>query len=162
MSRIQETKPKRRQEQKKKVMHPWEPSEDSLLLAAIEKYGESNWAEIAECIPNRNRKQCKERYINNLMHKNNKRPWTVEEDEIILSKRLEFGNKWSKIAPFLVERSPNNVKNRFFGHLKKFVDGEESKEEHSSHVSFSSVLDHQNLSVFTPVDRSVYVVDFFC
>ena len=154
-----EKKPRRITEQKKKVMHPWDESEDNLLLSAIAKYGE-NWSEIAECIPNRNRKQCKERYINNLMHKNNKRPWTQEEDEIILSKRLEYGNKWSKIALFLTERSPNNVKNRYFGHLKKFVEHDLSHENNDSIVSGS--VEHLHMSVFTPVDRSTYMVLTTC
>ena len=162
MNKIIEKKPRRITDHKKKVMHPWDTTEDTLLLNAIARYGENNWSEIAECLPNRNRKQCKERYINNLMHKNNKRPWTQEEDNIILSKRMEYGNKWSKISMFLIERSPNNVKNRFFGHLKKFVENEYSHDGVESSVVSGSSVEHSHLSVFTPVNKADYcVVTYF-
>jgi len=40
-------------------------------------------------------------------------PFTIEEDIIILEKRLKIGNKWSEIVKELQGRTENNVKNRF-------------------------------------------------
>ena len=40
-------------------------------------------------------------------------PFTVEEDLIILEKRLNIGNKWSEIIKDMEGRTENNVKNRF-------------------------------------------------
>jgi hypothetical protein len=40
-------------------------------------------------------------------------PFTIEEDLIILVKRLNIGNKWSEIIKDMQGRTENNVKNRF-------------------------------------------------
>ena len=40
-------------------------------------------------------------------------PFSIEEDLIILEKRLNIGNKWSEIIKDMQGRTENNVKNRF-------------------------------------------------
>ena len=40
MNKNTEKKPRRLPDHKKKVMHPWDSTEDTLLLNAIAKYGE--------------------------------------------------------------------------------------------------------------------------
>ena len=48
-------------------------------------------------------------------------PFSEEEDQILLAKQLELGNKWTKIASFLPGRPENSIKNRFnsFQHKKQ-------------------------------------------
>ncbi|KAM0853288.1 hypothetical protein ACQ4PT_051181 [Festuca glaucescens] len=47
------------------------------------------------------------------------RPFTAEEDEEIIRKQREFGNKWATIARHLRGRSDNAVKNRWNSTLRK-------------------------------------------
>ena len=61
----------------------------------------------------RNGKQCRERWVNFLNPNIRRDPFTVEEDLIILEKRLNIGNKWSEIIKDMEGRTENNVKNRF-------------------------------------------------
>ena len=39
--------------------------------------------------------------------------WTAEEDELIVQKQKEMGNKWSKISKMLLGRTENAVKVRW-------------------------------------------------
>jgi len=42
-----------------------------------------------------------------------KDPFSLNEDILILEKRLAIGNKWSEIIKEMPGRTENNVKNRF-------------------------------------------------
>lgn len=44
---------------------------------------------------------------------NSKRPWTPEEDEIIVKLRKTLGNKWTRIASHLDQRNATSVRNRW-------------------------------------------------
>lgn len=61
----------------------------------------------------RNGKQCRERWVNFLNPNIRRDPFTIEEDLIILVKRLNIGNKWSEIIKDMEGSTENNVKNRF-------------------------------------------------
>eukprot|EP01133_Synstelium_polycarpum_P016151 gene16151-19218_t len=50
-----------------------------------------------------------------------KRRWTIEEDQIIMDKRLELGNKWTAISHFLNGRTPTDIKNRWNNTLQHRV-----------------------------------------
>ncbi|ELP84905.1 transcription factor WEREWOLF, putative [Entamoeba invadens IP1] len=104
---------------KKKNTNLWTKEEDALLLATVEMCKKNDWKSVAENIPNRSRKQCRERYFNYLFDCGPKSPWTPEEDSIILKKQKEVGNKWTEISRLLPGRSPNSIKNRFFSYLAK-------------------------------------------
>ncbi|KAJ3444089.1 myb protein [Anaeramoeba flamelloides] len=91
----------------------WEEYEDMLLIEAVKKFETHSWTKIANLVPSRTAKQCRERWINqlnpDLVHGN----WTKEEDEIILKMRGQLGNKWSLIQKKLSRRSANAIKNRY-------------------------------------------------
>ncbi len=42
-----------------------------------------------------------------------KDPFSLDEDILILEKRMSIGNKWSEIIKLMPGRTENNVKNRF-------------------------------------------------
>ncbi|KAK8845665.1 hypothetical protein M9Y10_020583 [Tritrichomonas musculus] len=93
--------------------------EDNILKHVIQTLGIRNWSEVAKYLPGRSGRQCRDRYNNYLFKDISFRPWTNEEDEIIMRKYLIFGNHWSKISTFLDGRSGNNVKNRWHKYLSK-------------------------------------------
>jgi hypothetical protein len=45
-------------------------------------------------------------------------PWTESEDELLIAKMNELGSAWSSISQFFRGRSDNDVKNRWYSHLR--------------------------------------------
>ena len=91
----------------------WTPEEDRILTESIEQHGTSNWSLIANALPGRSGKQCRERWTNQLDPQLNRENWTPQEDALLLLNQQRFGNAWSKIMHFLPRRSCNSVKNRW-------------------------------------------------
>eukprot|EP00948_MAST-09A_sp_MAST-9A-sp1_P002090 g2090.t1 len=90
----------------------WTAKEDAILLQAIKQYGPKRWSTIAKYLPNRQGKQCRERWCNNLDPRLKRGPWGPQEEKILLAMHNADGNKWSKIARAL-NRTDNDVKNRW-------------------------------------------------
>lgn len=91
----------------------WTPEEDQLLIQSVTTHGTTNWTIVSHIIPGRSGKQCRERWLNQLNPELTKNTWTPEEDEILIQKQAQYGNKWSEISKFLPGRSGNNIKNRW-------------------------------------------------
>ena len=94
------------------VKGPWTKEEDEVIVSCM-KRGITKWAEIAQRVPGRLGKQCRERWFNHLNPDVKKGTWTKEEDEIMVKAQAEWGNAWTKIASLLPGRSENTVKNRW-------------------------------------------------
>ena len=140
------------QERKKKVN--WTKEEDMLLIKAVGDYNKRpSWKEVAKVVKTRTSKQCKQRYINNLMSNIKKGNWTKEEDEQLLSLQKQYGNQWAVISKIMVGRSPNTLKNRYFGHFirtNNISNSDESIKKSEEIASFKSA--------FKTVDPSLYEV----
>ncbi|KAK8857550.1 hypothetical protein M9Y10_015955 [Tritrichomonas musculus] len=93
--------------------------EDKRLSYLVEQYGTSNWELIASMMPLRNARQCRDRFRNYLSPKINLKKWTKEEDTLLISKYNELGPKWVQISQYFDGRSDNNLKNRWYTHLRK-------------------------------------------
>lgn len=98
----------------------WTKEEDKLVLKYVAMYGKHKWAEVAKGVPGRDRKQCRERYLNHLFPEVRKEAWTKDEDAAIVRLHGIYGNAWADIARCLCNgRSPNAVKNRWYSFLNK-------------------------------------------
>ncbi|CAD8115139.1 unnamed protein product [Paramecium sonneborni] len=92
--------------------------EDQLILDLVKKY-RRNWSKIAKFLPEKTSKQIRERFINKLNPQIIFKPFTDEEDQIIINAYKEIGSKWTKIQGLLVGRPENMIKNRFYSYLRQ-------------------------------------------
>ncbi|KAH0793086.1 Myb-like DNA-binding domain containing protein [Histomonas meleagridis] len=87
------------------------------------------WLAVALQIPGRTARQCRDRWTNYLSPQNKNAPWTVEEDNLLAQKYLELGSQWTIIAKYFDGRSENNVKNRWYTHIKHKLENQSKKIE---------------------------------
>lgn len=108
----------------KKRRRRWLNFEDELLRDNVQSFLDSHkpadenskvkipWNKIAQLIPNRNAKQCRDRW-QAMRNPNNKREWTMEDDLCLLRLQKRFSNRWVRIAAAFPDRNDNMVKSRF-------------------------------------------------
>ncbi|CAD8123777.1 unnamed protein product [Paramecium sonneborni] len=104
---------------------PWTDDEDKILKQLVNKYQNERlgWKKISQSLKkqgyNRNTKACRERFFNHLDNSYNK----SELSQIELDKLFELikihGNKWTCIAEELNHRTDQDIKNKFYAHVKK-------------------------------------------
>ena len=87
--------------------------EDEKLRKLVGQYGEDNWRIISSCMPSRNVRQCRERWLKYSSPNVCTSKWTQEEDYLLIQKRQELGPKWKDIAAFFHGRTDINIKSRF-------------------------------------------------
>ncbi|KAL4581601.1 hypothetical protein LXL04_006124 [Taraxacum kok-saghyz] len=95
------------------VKGQWNSEEDRLLVQLVKQYGDTKWSRIAEKLPGRIAKQCRDRWQNHLRPDITKDAWSEEEDKLLIAIHKEVGNKWSEIARRLPGRSENTIKNHW-------------------------------------------------
>jgi hypothetical protein len=106
----------------KRARNPWTPKEDAKLMELMKKYGQS-WAMISSMLEGRTGKQVRDRYLNKLRPNIKLGDWSAQEDELLVSLCKEIGNRWSLIASHLPGRTEGQVKNRYYSHIKKRLEG---------------------------------------
>jgi hypothetical protein len=95
--------------------------EDFRLRSLVDNLGLKNWDQIACFMGGRTARQCRDRFNNYLMESFQNKPWTPDEDAILLEQFHLIGPKWVEIGKMLHGRSGNNVKNRWHKHIKKLA-----------------------------------------
>jgi hypothetical protein len=97
-------------------LHPrckFTAAEDTALVDLVGEFGPNDWDTIASHLPGRNASQCRDRWLSYLSPDVTNGPWTVEEEQLLLRKHVEFGPRWRRISLFFVGRTEINVKSRF-------------------------------------------------
>jgi hypothetical protein len=98
----------------KKIKNKWRPDEDQQLHALVDQYG-TNWNKIASFFPDRNARQCRNRWNNYVNPILDFSPLTPKEKALLAQKVTEFttgiGIGWHKIASFFRNRSDAYLRN---------------------------------------------------
>lgn len=139
----------------------WNSIEDQALLNLVSVKGPKYWSVIARELNSlihnglhiRQGRQCRERWFNHVDPLLNKGQWTPEEDELLIEKQRELGNKWSEISKVIKGRNENAVKNRW----KSLANKKECCIS-SSAQSYSGDFD-DNCSIFGASDIEYYFSD---
>jgi hypothetical protein len=89
------------------------PDEDATLCLLVKQHGVHSWRLIGKLMPNRNSRQCRERYLNYLSPKLNQQAWDESEDNLLLTKYAKYGPRWMFLCKFFSNRTDQMLKNRF-------------------------------------------------
>ncbi|XWS17734.1 hypothetical protein CRYUN_Cryun33cG0092700 [Craigia yunnanensis] len=104
------------------VKGPWSKEEDEQIIELVNKFGPKKWSTIAQHLPGRIGKQCRERWHNHLNPSINKEAWTQEEELALIRAHQIFGNRWAELTKFLPGRTDNAIKNHWNSSVKKKLD----------------------------------------
>lgn len=91
----------------------WTAQEDATLGELVAAHGRSDWRRVAQGLPGRDRKRCRERFINHVDPARQQADWSCGEDQQVIELHSELGGRWAQIAQRMSGRSPGDIKNRF-------------------------------------------------
>ncbi|KAH9608066.1 hypothetical protein KSS87_021863 [Heliosperma pusillum] len=127
------------------IKGPWSKEEDEIIVQLVKKYGPKKWSTIAQHLPGRIGKQCRERcgdseetqaselwgsrevvgsqwWHNHLNPGIKKEAWTQEEELVLIHAHQLYGNKWAELTKYLPGRTDNSIKNHWNSSVKKKLD----------------------------------------
>jgi hypothetical protein len=88
-------------------------AEDENLAKIVAELGSDDWQQVARLMPDRNARQCRDRWVNYLSPEVANGPWTAAEEQLLVDKYKEFGAVWRHIATFFPARTDINIKSRW-------------------------------------------------
>jgi hypothetical protein len=94
------------------------PEEDAIIIHSVYINRCGGWETIARRLSCRTARQCRDRWMNYLSPTVRTDPWTESEDRLLLRQVNQIGFRWSVIAHCFNGRSDNDIKNRWYSHLK--------------------------------------------
>jgi hypothetical protein len=89
------------------------PEEDSMLRVLVRENGIGDWKSIASQMPDRDVRQCKERWFHYLAPCLVQKAWTPDDDVLLEAKVAQYGNRWKFFECFFPGRTDVSIKNRY-------------------------------------------------
>jgi hypothetical protein len=110
----------------------WTKEEDALLLSIVQNMRmPMKWSLVAQSLPERTGKQCRERYVNHLNPRLKITDWSPLEDATIFHLYNTTGSHWAKMSKIIPGRTDNGIKNRFHNLRRQL----EREDEHRLRLS---------------------------
>jgi hypothetical protein len=100
------------------VRRPFTPHEDAALIVLIGSNSDVNWDDVARRTDSPSARQRRERWVEYLAPTLRSDPWTEAEDQLLIGKINDLGHCLAAISHCFNGRSENDVKNRWYSHLK--------------------------------------------
>jgi hypothetical protein len=119
MSESSDSSHRRRSNKHTSPRRKFSAEEDDKLRMLVHQMGNQRWESVAQRMPGRTARQCRDRYKNYLLSSLVITPWSPEEDALLRRKYAELGPKWVEISRWFRGRSGNDVKNRWNRHISK-------------------------------------------
>jgi len=117
---------------KKSGPKTWSKEEDAKLLKMVEMMRMPiKWSLVAQNMPDRTGKQCRERYVNHLNPRLKSSDWSPAEDATIFHLYNSCGSQWAKMSKMIPGRTDNGIKNRFHNLRRQL----EREDEHRVRLS---------------------------
>jgi hypothetical protein len=88
-------------------------AEDKVICAKVAELGEDSWCAIADALPHRNARQCRERWRQYLRTGISAAPWTEAEERILIHQHHTLGRTWAQMRGCLPGRTDVAIKNRW-------------------------------------------------
>ncbi|XP_050210842.1 transcription factor MYB3R-1 [Mercurialis annua] len=104
------------------IKGPWSKEEDETIVELVNRFGPKKWSTIAQHLPGRIGKQCRERWHNHLNPSINKEAWTQQEELALIRAHQIYGNRWAELTKYLPGRTDNSIKNHWNSSVKKKLD----------------------------------------
>lgn len=110
----------------------WTKEEDQMLLNMVQSMRRPmKWSIVAQQMPDRTGKQCRERYVNHLNPRLKVADWNPVEDATIFHLYNTTGSHWAKMSKMIPGRTDNGIKNRFHNLRRQL----EREDEHRLRLS---------------------------
>uniref|UniRef100_A0A7S2RUK4 Myb-like DNA-binding domain containing protein n=1 Tax=Eucampia antarctica TaxID=49252 RepID=A0A7S2RUK4_9STRA len=110
----------------------WTKEEDTILLGMVQNMRmPMKWSIVAQSMPERTGKQCRERYVNHLNPRLKSSDWSPVEDATIFHLYNTGGSQWAKMSKMIPGRTDNGIKNRFHNLRRQL----EREDEHRVRLS---------------------------
>ena len=110
----------------------WTKEEDAMLLGMVQSMRmPMKWSIVAQSMPDRTGKQCRERYVNHLNPRLKSTDWSPSEDATIFHLYNTSGSQWAKMSKMIPGRTDNGIKNRFHNLRRQL----EREDEHRVRLS---------------------------
>lgn len=93
--------------------------EDQTLRNLVNQHGTDAWPEVAKYMTRRSARQCRERWSVLMKRENSNRPFTPDEDHLLVTKCMQIGPKWQILERFFVDRTRICLKNRWQTLMKR-------------------------------------------
>lgn len=122
----------------KRVKKHFTAEEDQTIKHFVQIIGSKKWSFIANFVPGRTAKQCRDRYMNNLKPEIEKVDWSQKEDNLLIDLYTKYGPKWSLFCKYIPNKNTVSIKNRltflqrsrfFFPKKKQEEEKKNDKEE---------------------------------